>query len=337
MRGTTIVLSSLVACVWTFANGADLAAEITAVATEEGVTIEVDGAPFAKYVTKSGKKPIVWPIIGPTGKEMTRGYPMRDAIESEASDHVHHRSLWFSHGDVNGVSFWDEERRSGSIVHREFLRVSGGAEAIVATRNEWLDDEDDLVCSDVRVLTFGAAEDRRWIDFDITIHATAGEVKFGDTKEGAFGVRVPGTMKVDAKLGGHIVNSVEATDKDTWGKRASWVDYHGPVEGETLGIAIFNHPTSYQFPTYWHVRTYGLFAANPFGLHNFENSNDVDGSCTIQPGDSLSLRYRVLLHKGDADAGRIPEAFVEYAKLDKNALTAAALQETSAASAEAAP
>ena len=86
-------------------------------------------------------------------------------------------------------------------------------------------------------LAFGTDGDARWIDFDITITEAPGPVKFGDTKEGTFGVRVPGTMKVEAENGGgHIVNSHGQTDKAAWGKRAAWVDYYGPVDGQTLGI-----------------------------------------------------------------------------------------------------
>jgi hypothetical protein len=293
------------------------AAEFTVQRHDDAVTVNVDGKLFTQYLVKSGNKPALWPIVGPTGKEMTRAYPMVSARDNERADHVHHRSLWFTHGDVNGTSFWAEERRSGIIEHREFLRVEGGKTAMIVTRNDWLDNDGEKLCSDVRSLTFGADNDRRWIDFDITIIAGENAVEFGDTKEGTFGVRVAGTMKVDADMGGKIVNSLGDTDKDAWGKRASWVDYHGPVEGEILGIAVLNHPTSFRFPTYWHVRTYGLFAANPFGVHNFENNNEKDGSYTLEPGRSFAFRYRVVLHKGDEQEGRIPEAFVEYAKVEK--------------------
>ena len=125
-------------------------------------------------------------------------------------------------------------------------------------------------------------------------------------------------MKVESGLGGKIVNSNGLTNKEAWGKPAAWVDYHGPVEGETVGIAIMNHPSSFRFPTYWHVRTYGLFAANPFGLHNFQNSDDVDGSHTLEPGQSMSLRYRVLVHKGDEKDGRVADAYGQYAKVNKD-------------------
>jgi len=168
-------------------------------------------------------------------------------------------------------------------------------------------------------VSFGVDGPTRWIDFDITVRATDKSVRFGDTKEGSFGVRVAGTMKVEAKPGGHIENSEGQTDGGAWGKQAAWVDYYGPVEGETVGIAILNHPDSFRYPSYWHVRTYGLFAANPFGLHHFKGDNKIDASHTLQPGESFTLNYRVLLHRGDTKQADIAGAFQRYAETDRPA------------------
>ena len=127
-------------------------------------------------------------------------------------------------------------------------------------------------------------------------------------------VRVAATMKVESGKGGKIINSEGQTNQAAWGKQAAWVDYHGPVDGRTVGIAILNHPSSFRFPTYWHVRTYGLFAANPFGLHHFKGSQSVDGSHTLSKGETMTLRYRVLLHRGDEKSAKVAEAFDIYAK-----------------------
>ena len=287
--------------------------------TDEGVTVKLNGDVFTRYLTKSGTKPILWPLIGPGGVPLTRSYPMQEPQAGEATDHKHHRSLWLGHGDVNGHNFWNEENRCGTIEHREFLRVEAGDHPVIVTRNDWVSADGEKQCGDVRTISFGADDDQRWIDFDVTITADAGiPVTFGDTKEGTFALRVPGWMKVGAEAGGEIINSAGAKNAQAWGKSTSWVDYHAPRDGAVLGIAILNHPKSYGFPTYWHVRLYGLFAANPFGLHNFKNSLDEDGSLTLEPGKSFTLSYRVLLHHGDDQDGRVPEAFVEYAKTDKS-------------------
>ena len=157
----------------------------------------------------------------------------------------------------------------------------------------------------------------RWIDFTITIKALDKPVKFGDTKEGTFGLRLAETISVDAKKGGQIVNSNGQLDNNAWGKAAEWVDCYGPLDSETVGIAILNHPSSFRYPTYWHVRGYGLFAANPFGLRDFSGDKKKDGSYTIQPGEQITLRYRVIFHRGDEKVGKIAEAFSSYSKQEE--------------------
>ena len=128
--------------------------------------------------------------------------------------------------------------KNGTIEHREYVRQEEGSQAVIQTRNDWMSPEGKRVCEDLRAMTFGADHQMRWIDFQVRVTASDGRVVFGDTKEGSFGVRVAGTMSVDRKLGGKIVNSEGQVDADAWGKRAAWVDYTGPVDGEIVGIAI---------------------------------------------------------------------------------------------------
>jgi len=291
-------------------------AEFTVEKEDGGVAVKRDGKLVTRYHEKSGAKPILWPLIGPNGNEVTRSYPMmKDGKPDERKDHVHHRSFWFDHGDVNGVSFWHEQGGNGEILHRKYVKRAGGRQAVISTINDWIGPDGKKHCEDLRTLTFSKHDGQLVIDFDVTVKASAGKVTFGDTKEGSFGVRVAGTMKVDAEKGGKIINSEGQEDREAWGKPASWVDYHGPVEGNTVGVAILNHPSSFRYPTHWHVRTYGLFAANPFGLHDFYGKKaDIDGSHTMEPDESFTLRYRVLVHNGDEKAAKIAEHFEHYAK-----------------------
>jgi len=279
------------------------------------VIVQHNGKLVTEYLIKSGAKPILWPLVGPGGKEMTRAYPMREEDPTEKHDHIHHRSFWFTHGEVNGVSFWHENDKHGNTIHREFKKVAGGETAVIETLNDWIGHDDEKLLTDIRTITFGKRGEATWIDFDITLTAQT-DVTFGDTKEGTFGVRVPGTMKTDAKKGGVLINSHGDTNGDAWGKASPWVDYSGPVKGETLGVSIFNHPKSFRYPTHWHVRTYGLFAANPFGLKAFTKGKE-DGELKLAKGESVTFNYRVLLHKGDAKAGEVAEAFEEYSKMAK--------------------
>jgi hypothetical protein len=119
-------------------------------------------------------------------------------------------------------------------------------------------------------------------------------------------------MDVDSKKGGSIINSNGITDKAAWGKRAAWVDYHGPVNGKTVGVAVLNHPSSFRHPTPWHVRTYGLFTANPFGLKSLGQREG--GAFTLKKSKRLTLRHRVIFHNGDEKAAKIAAAYKAYAE-----------------------
>ncbi|TWU42878.1 DUF6807 domain-containing protein [Novipirellula artificiosorum] len=270
---------------------------------------------FAAYLANSGGKPIVYPIEGPGGQRMTRDFPMLDSTPGEKHDHDHHRSLWFTHGDVNGVDFWADDEGSGKIV-----QIAGEAvvdpktgNVVVTTKNEWRDATGKRLLSDTRTFTFGAQQDQRVIDCELRLDATDGDVNFGDTKEGSFGIRVAGTMKVDAKLGGKITNAEGLQDGEAWGKQSNWVDYSGPVDGKTVGITLFYHPSSFAAPCFWHVRTYGLFAANPFGVHHFTGGKPTAG-VTLRAGTSLDIRCRVLLHQGKFDPEKAALEFAAYAE-----------------------
>lgn len=282
--------------------------------TDSSVEVTLDGQPFTTYIFNSGFKPILWPVIGPTGKEMTRAWPLRKDDPTEKTDHVHQKSFWFDHGNVNGVDFWAETAKvQGKQVQTELVKAEGGKTGLLVTKNDWVGPDGAKICTDVRTLRFGGDKDARWIDFDVVVTAAADQVTFGDTKEGSFGLRIAESMRVDRKMGGKIVTSEGLEDDKAWGQPAAWVDYYGPVQGEQLGIAILNHPSSFRYPTHWHVRTYGLFAANPWGLSDFTGGKQKS-DYTMKKGESFSLRYRVIFHKGDEKAGKIKEAFANYTK-----------------------
>lgn len=276
------------------------------------VAVYIGGELFTKYVPSAGNFPMLFPIKAATGEEVTRGFPMRKNVPHEAKDHPHHRSLWLTHGNVNGVNFWNETINQGKIVFKEFVKNEA---PVLAAKCEWQKPDGEVICADVCTMTFGGDAAARWVDLRWEITAGEKDVTFSDTKEGTFAVRVAGTMKVTEKLGGAIIDSEGRADDAAWGKRAAWVDYHGPVGDKTLGIAMMNHPKSDFYPTYWHVRTYGLFAANPFGVHDFTgDKNKHIGDFTLPAGKTMTLLYRVFIHPGDEKEGRVAENFEEYSK-----------------------
>jgi len=284
---------------------------------DKKLKVEINGKLFTEYNYQDVPRPFFYPVIGPTGVNVTRNWPMKQVNEHEEKDHVHHKSLWFTHGDVNGQDFWSEGEKSGKIVHDKFVKVESGAKAgVIEDKNKWVAKDGKVVCTDTRVQRFypTMANGGQMMDFEITIHASEGEFVLGDTKEGSMAIRLAPTMRVEGKVArGHIVNSEGDKDKSAWGKRAAWCDYYGPVEGETVGVAIFDHPKNPKHPTWWHVRTYGLFAANPFGVHDFEKKPAGTGDITIPAGKSLTFKYRFYFHKGDAEWGQVAKNYREYA------------------------
>lgn len=271
-------------------------------------------------------KPFFYPIMGPTGENMTRHWPMKDGVEGEAQDHIHHRGMWYGLGKVNGFDFWHfhgddskKDRQFGVIKHRGMNGfASAGGKVTFRTKSDWLAHADQKkVCSDTREFSLFYREDGALVvDATITLIADAGDVNIVDDKEGAWSIRVIPTLRLEGEVAkGSMVNSEGVTGKDVWGKRANWVDYYGPDKaGNQVGVAMFDHPSNPRYPTWWHARHYGLFTANPFGQGNFEKGAPEDaGNYTIKEGDSLTFRYRTIFHKGDHEAAKIADSYKEFA------------------------
>lgn len=309
------------------------------------VRVEINGEPFTEYfftdrlhpwigkskgadgvtvpTTNFPKHVYFYPLLGPGGARMNRNWPMADTA-GEEKDHPHHRSLWYSHGAVNGVDFWSEEPKAGKIVHHKFLEVSGGQDSgVIRSANKWIAPDGTVKLTDERTFrVYARPANERLFDFEITLKAPADEdAVLGDTKEGSMAIRVNEEMRLTHGKNqpgkGHIVLSTGIKDGETWGKRAEWCDYYGPVDGKTVGVAIFDHPSNPKHPTWWHVRDYGLFAANPFGVHDFERKSAGTGDVRIPAGQSITFRYRFYLHEGDTTQAKVAERYSEYSARTK--------------------
>jgi methane monooxygenase PmoA-like len=296
---------------------------------KEKITVEIDGKPFTEFwIGPETKKPYLHPLRTAGGVVVTRSFPMSSDVPGEAHDHPHHRGLWFTHGDVNGYDFWGNEdsqkgagKGKGTVVLKKLEKVSSGkAAGSIDATFEWRIPSGQTLLRETRKMTFYSQPELRTIDFDITLSPEA-EVKFGDTKEGTFAVRLAAGLEeaqprgiAEPKRTGRLVNAQnKAGEKSVWGKRSEWADYTGQLNGQTVGIAILDHPGNPRHPTYWHARAYGLFATNIFGVHDFENDPNRDGSLTIRPGQPLRFRFRVVIHSGDAAGAGIREIFEKFA------------------------
>ena len=330
------VVSVLVLGCALFAGSLQAAApQAKVVRGDDRVRIELGGQLFTEFIFKGAPKPYCYPVLAADGTQMNRDFPMKK-VEGEDQDHPHHRSVFFTHGDVNGFDFWAESggAKQGKIVTDDVKASAKDGVAVITAQNRWVQPDGSVACTDETTIRARAIPDGRLLDYEVTIKAPADKpVVFRDTKEGSMSIRVAQWMtpphgnakkRVDGK--GAIVNDSGVRDTPeslaksgksnaTWGKKSAWVDYYAPKDGKVYGVAMFDHPKNPRHPTWWHVRDYGLFSANPFGKHDFENLKDDPraGDFTIDAGQSVTFRWRLYFHMGDEKAGKVAEHFKDYA------------------------
>ena len=280
-----------------------LAAQVKFTQSPGKVDVTIDGKPFTTfYAGGEAPKPYLAPLRSAEGLVVTRRFPM-EKIEGETRDHPHHRGLWFTHGDVNKIDFWMNEpdlkatqkTKQGTIKLDKLDKLKGGAkQGTIQATFTWSAPDGAALLKEARTMTFHAGGPNRVIDFDVTFTALADKVTFGDTKEGFFAIRLRDELKEQGGTGKMTNAEGKTGEKLVWGKASPWVDYSGTLEGTRLGVAIFDHPSNIVYPTYWHVRAYGLFAVNPFGLHDFMNDK-TEGRQQVDregPDDEISLPRR---------------------------------------------
>jgi len=301
-------------------------AQVTLTRHGQQIDVAIDGHPFTTYYFDPAQaKPYLQPLRTASGTVVTRGFPIgNDVPEAHAKDRQlepHQRDFYFAHGDINGVNFWAEEAFSrfygpqsmpfGRTVFRKLDAVPSGSRNTL--RAEFaLESPKGVIGTEIQELTFSGDRSTRQIDAAFTLRADHGAIAMNDTKEGTFAIRVAPELNSPPGL---MLNARSAIGEPAiWGKPAEWVDYSGTIGGERVGIAIFDHPRNFRHPTTWHARGYGLFSVNPFGLRAFTSDPKVDGTYRIESGGSLTLRYRVLIHGGDALQADIPGAYRRYAE-----------------------
>jgi hypothetical protein len=261
--------------------------------------------------------PYIHPLVSPSGANITRHWPMSEVAPSEDRDHPHHRGLWLAHGAVNGFDFW--HGADALITHRGFVgQEQATADNATFTVDLSWEAGGKTHLTEKRQYQFRKADEKTLV-VEVTCSLTAadGEVVFGDTKEGTFALRMDRTLRLKGKEAkSKLLNSEGLTDAGIWGKRASWVSTHGPDErGEPAVIAMLEHPTSFRHPTWWHARDYGLFAANAFGVNDFEKKNDPKaGEHILKQGETLTLRFAIVVHHGTMEGADINGLWQEFSK-----------------------
>lgn len=295
---------------------------------EKMVEVWIDGELFTAYIYPDHiAKPVLYPLITSSGKVLTRGFPL-DTVSGERVDHPHHIGHWMNYGDVNGLDFWNnsearpsaDRHKYGTIFHKEVRNIQGRDDmGMLEVVNEWKTPEGIVLLEEQTRFIFSVQGRSRIIDRITTLHALSQEVSFKDNKEGMFAVRVARAMELPSEkpdifmtangiptetkvldntgVSGNYLSSEGMEGEGVWGTRARWMKVYSTIEGEKVAMVIFDHPDNVGYPTYWHARAYGLFAANPLGQAVFSKGEQVL-NFKLAANESVSFKFRLLVHSG---------------------------------------
>ncbi len=309
--------------------------------TEKRIDVNINGKLFTSFCwPDSVYKPILYPVIAASGAEVTRGFPLKPR-EGERNDHIHQVGIWLNYGKVNGFDFWGngyrgfKEPNGGVVKHTVLERFSSNkGKGLLVSREEWVDPNGNFLLTERTEYHFVSQGGVRIIDRVTSLKAGDSTVKWQDTKEGMFAIRVARQLELPSKEGvilldasgnpsatkdtlntgvtGNFRSSENITGEAVWGTRAKWMELSGVIGSERISIIICDHPRNPGYPTYWHARGYGLFAANPFGWIDFTKGKE-SFNFSIPAGKSVKLRYRVIINSGtpltDAQIASLSEEF----------------------------
>jgi Methane oxygenase PmoA len=338
-------LAPIVLCCAALAAPPSKGVQVTADEAARRVDITIDGQPFTSYIWPSTlKKPVLYPIVDADGVTITRGWPLQPR-PGERTDHPHHDGLWFNYSNVNGFDFWNNSdaipaqraAKMGTIVLDKIVSTRSGLnQGELASTSTWIDGLNHPILSEKTDYVFARQGSTRSIDLIVTLTALD-HVVFNDDKDGLLGLRVARWLESPEEKGGTftdangIATKVDATanlpgvapptgeyltsegvkGEAVWATRGRWCALTGHNEsGQTVTIAIFDHPGNIGYPTYWHARGYGLFAVNPLGRHMFD-AKQAPLNYTLEKGQSATFRYRIVIYthaattaelNGEADA-----------------------------------
>ena len=337
----------VVAILVVFAAGSSTAAETVDFAQGEGrIDVRIAGRVVTSYVYEAGlTKPVLVPVRSASGIEVTRRWPLTE-LEGGSMDHEYHVGLFFCVDKVNGTNFWNYYRNPGGkepkIRHVRFdEQTSGRGRGVLRAVSHWIDKKGRFLLEEKRGMTFVAGEDEGEyaIDFELDLRAQKEKVVFEDIEEGVLAVRLSDYLREGKRsvslhegrtppredvlgTGRYFSSNGDETARNVWGKRARWVAVQGVRGGKVVGMAVLNHPASVNYPTYWHVRDYGLMSANPLGQGDFQRQRPkqfrknkvVPLRLTLEPGETVHFRFLVIVYEGVRTQEQIEGRFREYVR-----------------------
>ena len=279
------------------------------------VDIFIRDQAFTSYLFgKERSKPVLFPVRAPGGRIANRIFPFKKDVPGESLDHPHQESVFFAFGDVGDerLDFWRSHGHDGArIVHRSVLEMKSGETGLLRVLLDWVDSEGKLVLQEIRRMEFGGNQDFWWIDHTSRLLADQKSVRLNENKEGLFAIRVSAAFREDTGNSQYLDAFGRRGAKAIWGTRAPWLALQGKLEGNPLTIAIFDHPSSFNHPAYWHCRDYGLFAVNPLGRRQFVKGSIPIGF-EIKLGESLLFRYRLSLYSKEISKQHLDDDYQKY-------------------------
>jgi hypothetical protein len=288
----------------------------------DSIAVNVNGKPFTVFhFGKTEHKPFLHPLLTPSGKNILRGFPVTP-LPGDSTDRPHQRGCWIGTEGLTGPSgmqdFWENDpaypqEHKAQILLQEVTRAENGTDrGVLAVVNNWVSQEGQTWLVERRTMTFySKPTDSRMFDIDIELEA-AEPVTFDDVQDAVMGFRL--ALPFDSHYDGKVVNaSGAAYEEAVRGRSSPWIDWtaelnpreyqHSPHgHGEKVGIAVFDHPSNLNYPARWQVKDFGDFSINPFGgtiFQKFDKTAEERGY-SMKRGDKLHLRYRILIHPGDA-------------------------------------
>jgi predicted dehydrogenase len=285
------------------------------------IDVLCDGKLFTSYrYADSLAKPALSPVRSPSGIVVTRGFPL-DPSPGETTDHPHHTGLFFAFDDVNGNGFWNHAKPPPVIRHvRVTDRREDGERGILRVESAWISASGKPLLREERTMVFRPWEGRTTADFSIRLTAIDTTVTFRDSKEGLFAIRVADWLREDGGTGRFLNSSGAETEKNCWGRRADWTRLEGERQRKRVGIAVFNHPGSVNYPAYFLTRGYGLFSCNPLAQKVAEEANGNPGAAalnlTLGPGREARFAFRLMIYEGGLDVSSLDAEFKRYAETD---------------------
>lgn len=311
---------------------------------EKKVDVFIDEQLFTSYIYPNNiKKPVLYPIITPKGTKITRKFPLEPSV-GERVDHPHHVGLWFTYGDVNGLDFWnnsdsikiEKQANYGHILHKEILNIkNGNTEGSLQVTMDWLSPENEILLKETTTFIFKGEGDEFSIDRITNLRAQESEVTFNDNKEGVLGIRVTRVLEhpsnkpdifTDADgnptkvavlnndgVNGKYINSNAVEGTASWGKRADWVNLTSTIGNENISLVILDHSANIGYPTYWHARGYGLFAANPLGQKVFSNGKE-SLNFKLKKDEEVTFKHRIIVASRNLDNTTLNTRFSDFSK-----------------------